>query len=172
MTVIQAGAISAGKFSDIIDVQVTAEYFGLVPDGIEQGTPVPVSGSERLLRTYTARTGLGLTTKVSEIERQTNALYLASASLFSFTKDADSPAMVIEELAPVQAQRLKQTLRVALAVIPKAPYIFTAEHDAAAPTLRNPVQYRDKVTAIYADPKCALSLDSQGRVLAVVDAGA
>lgn len=168
---VQAGAFGAGKFSDIVDVQVTADYFGLVPKELATGSAIPHSMSERQVRTYTARTGLGLEVKVSEIERQSNGLYISSPKLFPFAKSNRS-AVAFLEAKPPQAQQLKLTLKVALALLPKAPYVFRTEQPGAAPTARSPVQYEDKLTALYGDAKCALVLDSANRVLASVDAGA
>lgn len=167
---VQAGAFGAGKFSDIVDVQVTADYFGLVPKELATGSAIPHSMTEKLLRTYTARNGLGLEVKVSEIERQSKGLYISSPKLFPYAKSNRS-AVAYLEARPPQAQQLKQTLKVALALLPKAPYVFRTQQPGAAPTARNPVQYEDKLTALYGEAKCALVLDGANRVLASADAG-
>lgn len=170
LMLVQAGAFGDGEFSDVVDVQLTANYFGLIPKGIPEGIKVAHSRSERLVRTRTMRSGLGIDVKVSDIDRFSNGFYIASPKLFTFAKRDDSPVMFFKA-APARAQSLKQTVRIALAVVPKAPYVFRAEQPAAVPTLRNPVQYEDKLTAIYVDAKCALVLDAQSRVLASMDAG-
>ena len=167
---VEAGAFGAGKFSDIVDVQATAEFFNFVPEELATGTSIPHSMSERVIRTYDAKNGLGMTVKVSEIERQSNGLYISSPKLFPFAKREDSAVLFIS-VPPAQAQRLKQTLKVALAFVPKAPYVFREEQPGRVPTMRNPVQYENKLTAIYADAKCALVLDAANRVLASTDAG-
>lgn len=165
---IQVGAFGAGEFSDLVDVRITGDV--TVPTGTPEGVRVPHGRSERLLRTYTARNGLGVAVKVSEFERQSTGFYFASPTLFSFAKRPDAPVLYVQA-APVQAPRLKQTLRVAVAFVPKAPYLFKGEFGSPVPTMRNPVSYENKLTVIYADPKCALALDPTGRVLAAVNAG-
>jgi hypothetical protein len=135
---VREGAFGAGVFSKILDVQVTAEYFGLIPDDIAKGTPIPHSKTERLLRTYAGQSGLGIPAKVSEIERQSNVIYHAGPRLFSFTRDEDSMVLAFRVLPP-QAPAMKQSLKLALAVVPRAPYFFRNEDMGAKPTLAKPV---------------------------------
>jgi hypothetical protein len=165
---VRASAFGAGEFSDEAEVQASA--LTIIPDGIPQGVTVPYSSSTRLLRTYTARNGLGNTVKVSDMERQSNALYLAAPSLFPFAKAQNSPVLGFK-VPLAQAPRIKQTLRVALVAEPKAPYVFKQADSGAAATMLEPTHYEEKLTALYATPKCGLALDAQSRVLAAVDAG-
>lgn len=170
MLMVRVGAFGAGRFSDDFVVQMIADDYGLIPPELKTGTFIAHNETERLIRAYVARNGFGSTAKVSDFDRRTNGLYLTSPRLFPFAKSDNTPVLVAKVPA-VQAQRLKPTLRLALVIEPKAPFVFRLEQPGAAATIRNPVHYENTLTAIYADPKCALALDPTGRVLAAVNAG-
>lgn len=170
LLMVRVGAFGAGRFSDDFTVQMIADDFGLIPPELKTGTFIAHNETERLIRTYAARNGFGASAKVSDFDRRTNGLYLTSPRLFPFAKNDETPVLVAKVPA-VQAPRLKLSLRLALVIEPRAPFVFSLEQPGAAATIRNPVHYENTLTAIYADPKCALVLDPTGRVLAAVNAG-
>ena len=165
---VSAGAFGAGRFSAEIEAEIASSR--LIPESVKKGIPIPHSESERVLRSYNAQNNFGVSVRVSDIDRQSNAIYVDTLRLFSFTKDDMSPVLGISVPAP-QASRLKQTIRVALVVQPKSPYVFRTSRDGLAATINEPVHYNDRVSAIYVEAKCGLALDGQSRVLASIDAG-
>lgn len=166
---IRVGAFGAFHYLDDIGLH-TAEMIALMDARLENGARVLQNVSDRPIRTYVAKNGFGASIKVSEVERKANFVYLAQRP-FPYVADDKTAILLVEDVPLVQAPQLKQTLRVALAVVPKAPYIFKHEEEGPVPTMQNPVQYKYKLTNLYADAKCGLVLNSQSRVLAAANAG-
>lgn len=168
MMVIRVGAFGAVRALDDIDLDAM-EIGALIDARLDNGARVLQNVSDRPLRTYVARNGLGLSVNVTEIERKANFVY-AAQRLFPYAANSQT-AILSVDVPLAQAPALKQTLRVALAVVPKAPYVFKYEEEGAVPTMQSPVQYKYKLTNLYADAKCGLVLNSQSRVLAAANAG-
>lgn len=62
--------------------------------------------------------------------------------------------------------RLKPTLQLAFVVAPKAPYYLSALYDyPSTPTIRNPREVKNEVSALIADIQCGLVLDPTNIVL-------
>lgn len=164
---IRVGAFGAVPYLDDVELDVMEMSATSVP--LSNGTRVLHSVTDRPIRTYVSRNGLGTSVTVSEVERNASFVYSAQR-LFPHAADSQTAILVVE-VGLAEAPSLMQNLRVALAVVPRAPYVLKDERDGSAPTMRNPVQNRYKLTNLYVDAKCGLVLDSQSRVLNAVNAG-
>lgn len=165
---ISSGAFDVGSFSEDTAADVSASF--AIGDRDGKGTPVPVTVRETVTGTYNAQNLMGATFRVSDITRETKALYLTTKDLFPFAKRDTSPVMLFD--VPLAGARLmKQTFKVALVIKPQPPYLLTYTFKGVPPTALKPTHYTEHSSVILADVQCALVLDSHFRVLGSIDAG-
>lgn len=164
---IEAGAFGAREFSDEIGAQMAASL-SAQDEGKKRGAPIPYSTTERPVRSYVAQNGFGARMQVTEIARHTRALYESETALFANATDRDSPVMVFGVPA-VRARAAKATLRVALLLKPRPPYLVVTDLDR--PQVTGPTDYIDKASVLHVSSACAFTLDGANRVLAVTGAG-
>ena len=165
---ISSGVFDVGSFSEETAADVSATF--AIGDRDGKGTPVPISERETVLRIYSAQNLMGATFRVSDISRETKALYLTTTDLFPFAKRDTSPIMMFS-VPLARARLVKQTFTVALVVAPQPPYLLTYTFKGVAPTALKPTHYTEHSSVILAEAQCALVLDSHFRVLASMDAG-
>lgn len=164
---VSAGALNTGEYSEQTGAEASASL--AVRNNVGRGTPVFVGQNEKVIRTYVAHNLFGAAFRVSEIERTTQALHLTNTRLFPFAKRDTSPIMGFE-VPLAAAPRSKQSLRIALAVLPQAPFFLSYIFKGPEPTASEPNRYTDRASIIVAEAQCALVLNAQNQVLASVDA--
>lgn len=166
---VEAGAFRVGQFSDEAGAEISASI--AKPATLGEGTPIFHSvGPAKLLKSYSARSRSGVPFRVTESERKTSALYVTAPKLFGFASESDFPVMAFE-LPLARAAQVKATLRLALAVEPRPPFLWRGSFGPPLPSLGRPNIYRERAIVAVVAARCALVLDGQNTVLAAVDAG-
>lgn len=131
---------------------------------------VVIKEDETVTGSYSASNSYGAKTQVSKIFRRTRGIFESKAV---YGKDALFPAAQNDSniagsipMSPQDAMRLKPTLQLAFVVSPKAPYYLSALYDyPSTPTIRNPREVKNEVSALIADIQCGLVLDPTNTVL-------
>lgn len=166
---VEAGAFRVGQFSDEPGADASASLSR--PEGLSDGTRIFHSvGPARLVRSYSARSRSGVPFRVTESERTTNALYVTTPKLFGFARASSSPVMGWR-VPLARAPQVKATLKLALAVEPRTPFLWRGSLGPTVPSLARPDVYKERTVVAVVAARCGLVLDAQNRVLAAMDAG-
>lgn len=135
---------------------------------------ISVSDSETVIGTYRASNAFGVATRVTEIRRNDKAIFERKAA---FGEDLYSPpgsdtyrTKIIAEIPadPAIAPNLKNTMKAALVIAPKSPWVAAGRGHLAPPTIDNPQSVEQVVSAVIADIQCALITDGKNKVIAAV----
>lgn len=146
-----------------------APYRGVMDAGYIN-IDVVIEEDEKVTGTYEASNSYGAKTVVSKVFRRTRGIFEAKAV---YGKDALFPAAQGDAniagsiaMSPQDAMRLKPTLQFAFVIAPKVPYYLSALYDyPSTPTIRNPREVKNEVSALIADIQCGLVLDPVNNVL-------
>ncbi|WP_422062252.1 hypothetical protein [Sphingopyxis sp.] len=146
-----------------------APYRGVMDAGYLNIDAV-VEEDEKVTGTYEASNSYGAKTVVSKVFRRTRGIFEAKAE---YGNDALFPAAQGDSniagsiaMSPQDAMRLKPALQLAFVAAPKAPYFLSALYDyPSTPTIRNPREVKNEVSALIADIQCGLVLDPANIVL-------
>lgn len=170
---VSAGAFPANGFSAAAQADAVSNV-ALLGAGIDApilgGAKVAIGESERVLSTQMGRNIFGQPVRVSNVERHTRGLYLGKGRLFPLARNAGSAVMAFD-LPKAQATTAKTTLRAAVVVIPRAPYLLTGSGPGAAANAQQPAHYIERWSIVVARPQCALILDDRSKVLGSADIG-
>lgn len=146
-----------------------APYRGVMKRGLTN-FEVVIEEDESVTGTYDASNSYGAKTKVSKLFRRTRGIFEGEApfdksALFPDAEKGPYFAGSIP-MTPEDAMRLKPTLQLAYVVAPKAPYFLSAIYDfPSTPTIANPREVKNEVSALIADIQCGLVLDPGNVVL-------
>lgn len=165
---VSAGSLNSGEYSDETGAEISAIM--ATRSISSKGTPVFVEQRSKVVRTYAAQNLFGASFRVTEIDRTTHAVHLANVRLFPFAKRDSSPIMSFE-VSQALARRTKETLRLALIIKPKAPFVLSYTFEGSNPTALEPNHYTDRATVMVAEAQCALVLDDHNQVIASADTG-
>lgn len=166
---VEAGAFGAGQYSDETLADLTA--WGAKDAAESAGSPMFHSrGEAKATKSYSTTSRSGVPFRVTEFERHTNSLYVTATELFPFAKRKDSPVMGLD-VPLARAPKLKGTLKLALVVKPRSPYLYKNAMGPIVPSLGTPNVYKEFVTVAIVEAQCGLALDEQNRVVASADVG-
>lgn len=135
---------------------------------------VVVSQRNQITGSYKATNGFGATVTVASTTRTTKAIFdrgplggNSDDNLFpgSITRDYKVNPIGTLRLTPSEASVLKPSLRIALVVVPRAPYLVKGSTRLGNVTVRNPNDVTVDFTVLTADIQCGLVMDGSGRVL-------
>jgi len=134
-----------------------------------------VSNTERVTGSYRASNAFGASATISEVSRVNVGIFDREAAygedlFFRNREEGRVVDQVIGTIAadPVTARNLKDTMRGAVVIVPKAPWYAVGDKSWGAPTISNPQDVTETVSAVIADIQCALVLDGSNRVLLAV----
>jgi hypothetical protein len=116
---------------------------------------------------YSATNSFGVKARVEKVHRNTNAIFDRQGELGIRDGLFGMPNRdwMSFPLTPVAAQVVKPKLRIAFAVVPKAPYLLKGEGHSGRPTIDRPVDVEETVTLLVGDIQCALLMDNTNKVL-------
>jgi hypothetical protein len=135
---------------------------------------ISVSGSDTVAGTYRGSNAFGVTARVTETRRNAKAIFDRKAAfgedLYSPpTYDLDRTHIIAEISAdPATAPNLKKTMKAALVIAPKSPWVAAGRGYINTPTIGNPRTVEQVVSAVIADIQCALITDGTNKVIAAV----
>lgn len=124
--------------------------------------------------TYVGSNAFGVTARVTETRSNHKAIFDREAA---YGEDLYSPPgsdlfsdRIIAEIPadPVTAPRLKKTMRAAVVIAPRSPWVAAGRGYINTPTIDNPRTLEQVVSAVFADIQCALITDGTNKVIAAV----
>jgi len=136
---------------------------------------VVIRSEEKITGTYQASNAFGASTEVLKIDRIQWGVYdrpvefsggttLASSSLVPISEGEDYLGTL--PMSSAEARRFKESAKIAIAVIPKAPWrIHYRKSTPYQATIHNPKEVTSVLNILFADIKCALLLDSSNTVV-------
>lgn len=133
-----------------------------------------VSSSETT-GTYVGSNAFGVTARITETRSNEKAIFDRKAvygeDLYSPPgSDLYSGTRIIAKIPadPATAPNLKKTMKAALVIAPKSPWVAAGRGYINTPTIDNPRTTEQVVSAVFADIQCALITDGTNRVIAAV----
>lgn len=147
--------------------------YGQVEYGSYENIGISVSSSEAV-GTYLGSNVFGVTARVTETKRNEKAIFDRKAAsgedLYSPPGSDLYRTRIIAEIPadPATAPRLKNTMKAALVIAPKSPWVAAGRGHINNPTINNPQTVEQVVSAVIADIQCALITDGTNRVIAAV----
>lgn len=132
-----------------------------------------VSGS-KTAGTYVGSNAFGVTARVTETRSNHKAIFDRKAA---YGEDLYSPPgsdlfsdRIIAEIPadPATAPRLKKTMKAAVVIAPRSPWVGEGRGYVNTPTIDNPRTLEQVVSAVFADIQCALITDGTNKVIAAV----
>ena len=131
--------------------------------------------SERTTGTYRGRNSFGATATISEVTRSNIGIFERGAQhgedLFFRNSEESRRADNIIGTIPADAttaRALKDTMRAAVVIAPKAPWHASGDIRWGEPTIADPVDLTETVSILIADIQCALVLDASNKVLLAI----
>lgn len=140
------------------------------PDNLD----VVVQKSEAVVGRYRGGNAYGASTTIVQIKRTVKAIFDREAkdreSLFFDRQQRDPADNIIAHIsvASAKASLLRNSMRAALVVAPKAPWFASGVKQWGDPTIDDPREIREEISALIADIQCALITDGNGTVLVAV----
>jgi hypothetical protein len=134
---------------------------------------ISVSSSETV-GTYVGSNAFGVTARVTETRSNEKAIFDRKAA---YGEDLYSPpgsdlysTRIIAEIPadPAIAPSLKKTMKAAVVIAPRSPWVAAGRGHINAPTINNPRTVEQVVSAVIADIQCALITDGSNKVIAAV----
>lgn len=146
-----------------------APYRGLVEHGLTN-IEVVIKEENEVTGTYSASNAYGAKVQVAKVLRRTRGIYEGKANFSepSIFPAADQKPYVAGSIFmnPNVARSLKPSIQLAFVMNPKAPYYLKALYKyPSRPTVTNPQEVTNEVSALIGDIKCGLVLDPQNKVL-------
>ncbi|MGF6229468.1 hypothetical protein QFZ27_003423 [Inquilinus ginsengisoli] len=147
--------------------------YGQVEYGSYENIGLSVSSSETA-GTYVGSNAFGVTARVTETTRNEKAIFDRKAA---YGEDLYSPpgsdvysTRIIAEIPadPATAPRLKNTMKAAVVIAPRSPWVAAGRGHINTPTINNPQTVEQVVSAVIADIQCALITDGTNKVIAAV----
>lgn len=131
---------------------------------------VTIEEDEEVTDTYRASNSYGAETEVAQIYRRTRGIFQGPASVraMSLFPSADERPYYAGSisLSPETARVVVPSLRLAFVVEPAAPYYLSAIYEyPSRPTVANPREVTNEVSALIGDIQCGLVLTEAGEVL-------
>jgi hypothetical protein len=129
-----------------------------------------VSEKDEEAGTYEASNAYGAKVQVQKINRTTEVVFqdkleFSDEGLFP-NANKEPYSLGYLELSPEQAKALKPSLKLAMSIVPKEPYLVSGTHLLAEATIRNPREVTQSFTILIADFQCGLVMDAENKVLA------
>ncbi|MGE4430636.1 MAG: hypothetical protein AB7E05_07830 [Sphingobium sp.] len=154
-------AVSNGFIGD----KIGAGIFNI--DVIAARSEIPIGG-------YAAQNALGATTRVTKFRKVTKAIFDRAGgwqeTLFDPPSKGDGWQQQYEALevpmTPTFAKVQKRTLRAAVLIEPRAPWLLTGQELHRSPTFDKPNDFDATLTVMTARISCVVVLDKAGKVLA------
>ena len=145
-------------------------FYEAKPAGLKASTAsniaVVISQTDKPGGTYSAQNSYGASTTVTRIARTSYGIFERdSLSDWVIWQNSKSGHLGSIPMDIATAQQVKQTLKVAFVVVPKAPYLVQGTHSVGKTTISNPTDITETFKIMIADIQCGLVTDGTNKVL-------